>query len=88
MYLEQTSLGEGLHTLLLDCMSRARLYALLLGKRQVVGRGDGTIGSPHRAQISQFELFELVFFVKLDKRLPVEPCEAAAAQSAYPLPLK
>ena len=26
-----------------------------------IGRGDETVGSPHRAQIVQFELFELKF---------------------------
>ena len=27
----------------------------------LVGRGDDTVGNPQRAQISQFELFELKF---------------------------
>ena len=33
-----------------------------------VGRGDDTVGKPHRAQISQFELFELILVLKLDKQ--------------------
>ena len=41
-----------------------------------IGRGDDTVGNPHRAQISQFELFELVLLLKLDKRFPVEQFEA------------
>ena len=31
----------------------------------VFGRGDDTIGNPHRAQIHQFELFELIVLSKL-----------------------
>ena len=40
------------------------------------GRGDDTVGNPHRAQISQFELVELILLLKLDKQLPVEQFEA------------
>ena len=29
--------------------------------RPRLGRGDDAVGNPHRAQISQFELFELKF---------------------------
>ena len=50
------------------------------------GRGDDTVGNPHRAQISQFELFELILLLKSDKRFPVERFEAAASQSAVPSP--
>ena len=35
------------------------------------GRGDDTVGNPHRAQISQFDFFELILFSKLDKPFPV-----------------
>ena len=53
-----------------------------------IGRGDDTVGNPHRAQISQFELFELILLLKFDKRFPVEQFEAAASQSAaVPSPL-
>ena len=34
---------------------------------QYFGRGDDTVGNPHRAQISRFELFELILLLKLDK---------------------
>ena len=40
-----------------------------------------------RAQISQFEPFELILLLKLDKQFPVERFEAAASQSAVPSPL-
>ena len=29
-----------------------------------IRRGDDTVGNPHRAQISQFELFEFVLVLK------------------------
>ena len=45
-----------------------------------LGRGDDTVGNPHRAQISQFEFFEFIFLLlKLDKQLP--PCRAIRADS-------
>ena len=40
-------------TQLIDVRCDRRLHA-------VVGRGDDTVGNPHRAQIFQFELFELI----------------------------
>ena len=43
------------------------------------GRGDDTVGNPHRGQIYQFELFELVLLPKLDKRFQVEQFEASRA---------
>ena len=55
----------------------------------VFGRGDETVGNPHRAQISQFEFFELTLLLKLDKQLPVERFEATVSQSTvtrYPPP--
>ena len=53
------------------------------------GKGDDTVGNPHRAQISQFELFELILLLKLDKQLPVEQLEATASQSTVlSLPLR
>ena len=51
------------------------------------GRGDDTVGNPHRAQISQFELFELILLLKLDKQFPVEQFEATVSQSTVPSPL-
>ena len=49
-------------------------------------KGYNTVGSPPRAQISQFELFELILFLKLDKQFPVEQFEATASQSTVPSP--
>ena len=34
------------------------------------GMGDDTVGNPRRAQISRFELFELVFLLKLNTNSP------------------
>ena len=45
-----------------------------------------TVGNPHRAQLAQFDLFELVLLLKSDKQLPVEQFEAAVAQSTVPSP--
>ena len=50
------------------------------------GRGDDTVGNPHRAQIYQFELFELILLLKLDEQFPVEQFEAAVSLSAVPSP--
>ena len=51
--------------------------------------GDDTVGDPHRAQIWQFELFELILLLNLDKQFPVERFEANVSQSAVPSsPLK
>ena len=50
------------------------------------GRGDDTVENPHRAQISPFELFELIPVLKLDKEFPVEQFEAAVSQSTAPSP--
>ena len=51
-----------------------------------LGRGDDAVGNPDRAQISQFELFELILLLKLDKQFPVEQFEAAGSQSTVPFP--
>ena len=37
-----------------------------------LGRGDDTVGNPHRAQISHIELFELFVSSNLDKQFPIE----------------
>ena len=47
----------------------------------IFGRGDDTVGNPHRAQISQLELFELILLSKLDEQLPVERFEATVSHS-------
>ena len=49
-------------------------------------RGDATVGDPHRAQSSRFELFELILLFKLYKRFTVEQFEATVSQSAVPSP--
>ena len=48
-------------------------------------KGD-TIGNPHRAQISQFEFFEFILFLKVDQQFPVERFEATVSQSRVPSP--
>ena len=53
---------------------------------RLVRRGDDTVRNPHRAQISQFELFELFLLLKSDKRFSVEEFIAAVSQSAVPSP--
>ena len=45
-----------------------------------------TVGNPHRARISGFELFELALLLKLDNWFPVEQFEAAVSQSTVPYP--
>ena len=50
------------------------------------GRGDDTVGNPHRAQFSQFELFELILLLKSDERFPVERFEATGSHSTVPVP--
>ena len=50
------------------------------------GRGDDTVGNPHRARISQFELVELILLSRLDRQFPVEQFEPKASQSAVPSP--
>ena len=52
-----------------------------------VVRGGDTVGNPHRAQIVQFELFELILLLKLDNKFPVEQFEATVSQSTVPSPL-
>ena len=51
-----------------------------------IGKGDDTVGNPHRARISRFELFEFILLLKLDKRFPVEQFEATVSQSTVPSP--
>ena len=49
------------------------------------GMGDDAVGNPHRAQlfhraqILQFDRFELILLLKLDKQFPVERFEASRA---------
>ena len=56
---------------MMSCMSTQVNMATLAGvlvclcPGSIVGRGEGTVGNPHRAQISQVELFELSPLSKL-----------------------
>ena len=50
------------------------------------GRGNDAVGNPHRAQISQFEPFELILLLKFNKQFPVEQFEATVSQSTVPSP--
>ena len=50
------------------------------------GRGDDSVGNPHRAQISQFELFELILLLKLDRQFSIERFETTVSQSTVPSP--
>ena len=53
-----------------------------------VGRGGMTqLETLIELDIFQFELFELILSLKLDKRLPVEQFEATVSQSTVPSPL-
>ena len=51
-----------------------------------LGRGDDTVGNPHRAQTSQFEFFELTISLKWDKHVPIEQFEPTVPQSTVPSP--
>ena len=53
-----------------------------------IGRGDNTVGSPHRAQIVQFEFLGAYPRIELDDKFPVEQFEATASQFSlqYPPP--
>ena len=53
----------------------------------LVGRGDDTVGDPHRSKMSQFELFELILLLKLDNQFSVEQFEPTVSQSTVPSPL-
>ena len=64
-------------------------WNLRTGRSPRFGRGDDTVGNPHRAQIYQLELFELILLLKFDKQFPVEQFEATVSQSTVPSrPLK
>ena len=52
--------------------------------KQTFGRGDDSVGSPHGAQISQFELLELILLLILNKQFRVEQLEATVSQSTVP----
>ena len=62
---------------------RSIVYDIIVAS---LGRPDDTVGNPHRAQISQFELFELILLLQLDKRFSIERFEPTVSQSAVPSP--
>ena len=49
-------------------------------------RGDDTLGNHHRAQLCQFELFELVISLKVYTNTHIERFEATVSQSTVPSP--
>ena len=51
-----------------------------------VGRKYDTVGNPQRTQICQFDFFEPILLLKLDKQLPVEQFEATVSESTVPSP--
>ena len=53
----------------------------------VFGRGDDTVGNPHRARISQFELFELILLSTIYKLFSIEQFEPTVSQSTVSSPL-
>ena len=59
---------------------------LARARRFLPGRGDDTVGNPHRAQIYQFELFELTLLLQERKQFSVEQFEAAVSQSTVSSP--
>ena len=67
-----------------EALRAAAAAIALIPASQRIGRGDDTVGNPHRAQIYQIELFELILLLKLYKQLPVEQFEATASQSTVP----
>ena len=62
----------------------AACFVLFFVRVAILGRGDDTVGNPHRAQTSQFEFFEFVPLLKLCKKFPVEQFEATTSQSTVP----
>ena len=43
------------------------------------GGGDDMGGSPHQARIARFLFFELILFLKLDKKFSVEQLETSSS---------
>ena len=56
-------------------------------RKPLFGRGDDTVGNPHRAQIYQLELFQLFILLKVDKQLSIERFEPTVSQSTVSSPL-
>ena len=67
------------------CMCVARLLERVGESKSCIstlGRGVDTVGNPHRAQISLFDLFELVLLLKVDKQSSTEQLEPTVSQSS------
>ena len=63
----------------------ARVVGVLV---TLFGRGDDTVGNPHRAQICQFELLELILLLKLDTHsLSSNSRHSISVNSTVPPPL-
>ena len=67
---------EGARSAASRLLALAEFRADLRVERRLFGRGDGTLGNPHRAQNYTFESFERILFLKLDKQLPGEQFES------------
>ena len=52
----------------------------------MIGRGDDTVGNPHRTQIYKLDVFELIILSKLDKQFSIERFEPTVSQSTVPSP--
>ena len=70
---------------------RSRLHARRLEENSSdeddtlkIGRGDDTVGNPHRAHFSQF--FKLIILLELDKQFSIEQFEPTVSQSTIPSP--
>ena len=44
-----------------DVLKLETVKHILVVSKTLIGRGDDTVGNPHRAQICQFDVFELMF---------------------------
>ena len=55
---------------------------------RTIGRGADTVGNPYRAQISQFELFELILLLKLYNSLSSNSSRQYLSQQYPPPPLR
>ena len=63
------------------CLLQPCFHVAGCGGTPTIGRGDDTVGNPPRAQISQFELFELILLLNLDKHFSIEQFEPTLSQS-------
>ena len=64
VYINQGDLAEIRRVFIQDGKAAAE-------RRSYLGRGDGTVGDPHRAQVVQFELSELILLLNLDKQFSI-----------------